>query len=170
MMWDDHEVANDAWATGAENHNEGEGSYDERVYNAMLAYHDWNPTREPGDQIGMARIAEIGDLATLAVTESRHVARDQPMDFSTFPIPDDADPDDPANQQAIADWRANEVGREDREMLGCGPDRANCRCLPGGGRQALALARGSGGDGPGGNARHDRGPAGLAEIHCLEIR
>ncbi|WP_394693740.1 alkaline phosphatase D family protein [Hyphobacterium sp.] len=118
MMWDDHEVANDAWATGAENHNEGEGSYDERVYNAMLAYHDWNPTREPGDQIGMARIAEIGDLATLAVTESRHVARDQPMDFSTFPIPDDADPDDPANQQAIADWRANEVGREDREMLG----------------------------------------------------
>lgn len=118
MMWDDHEVANDAWTTGAENHNEGEGDYDARVYNAMLAYHDWNPTREPGDQIGTARIAEIGDLATLVVTESRHVARDQPMDFSTFPIADDADPDDPANRQAIADWRANEIGRDDREMLG----------------------------------------------------
>jgi len=118
MMWDDHEVANDSWTDGAENHNEGEGAYDARVYNAMRAYHDWNPTREPADQIGTARIAEIGDLATLVMTESRLVARDEPMDFSTFPIADDADPDDPANQQAIAEWRANEIGRDDREMLG----------------------------------------------------
>jgi len=118
MMWDDHEVANDAWSTGAENHNEGEGEYQQRVYNAMHAYHDWNPTREPDDQIGMARIAEIGDLATLVVTESRHLARHEPMGFSDFPIADDADPDDPANQQAIAEWRANEIGREDRVLLG----------------------------------------------------
>ncbi|WP_421788927.1 alkaline phosphatase D family protein [Hyphobacterium sp.] len=118
MMWDDHETANDAWATGAENHNDGEGEWDERVYNALRAFHDWNPTREPDGQIGSVRLAEIGDLATLAVTESRLSARSQPMDFSNFPIPNDADPDDPANHQAITEWREQEVGRNDREMLG----------------------------------------------------
>lgn len=118
MMWDDHEVANDAWATGAENHNDGEGDYRERVRNALLAYHDWNPTRAPEDQIGLARIVEIGDLATLALTESRFAVRHQPMDFSDFPVADDADPDDPANQRAVAEWRATEIGRDDRELLG----------------------------------------------------
>ncbi len=118
ITWDDHEVANDSWSGGAENHNEGEGDWNERVYNALRAFHDWNPTREPDGLIGSARIVEIGDLATLALTESRLSARDEPLDFGGFPVADDSDPEDPANQAAVAAWRENEVGAADRELLG----------------------------------------------------
>lgn len=118
IMWDDHETANDAWASGAENHNEGEGDWNERVYNALHAFHDWNPSREPDGQIGSVRLVEIGDLATLAVTESRLSARDRPLDFSAFPVADDADPADPTNRQTVADWREQVIGDESREMLG----------------------------------------------------
>jgi phosphodiesterase/alkaline phosphatase D-like protein len=118
IAWDDHETANDSWRGGAENHQADEGPWRDRVNDALRAFHDWNPTREPENLIGGLRVVEIGDLATIALTESRLTARDEPMDFSSFPIPDDADPDDPANQQAVAEWRANEIGRDDREMLG----------------------------------------------------
>ncbi|WP_421785358.1 alkaline phosphatase D family protein [Hyphobacterium sp.] len=118
ISWDDHETANDSWRDGAENHQPDEGPWRDRVNDALRAFHDWNPTREPDDLIGGMRVVEIGDLATLAITESRLTHRDQPLDFSSFPVPDDADPEDPANRQAVAEWRANEVGRDGRELLG----------------------------------------------------
>ncbi len=118
ISWDDHETANDSWSGGAENHQDDEGPWRDRVNNALRAFHDWNPTREPDDLIGGLRVVEVGDLATIAITESRLSVRDEPLDFSGFPISDDADPEDPANQRAVAEWRANEIGHEDREMLG----------------------------------------------------
>lgn len=115
---DDHEVANDAWSGGAENHNEGEGDWPDRVRDALRAFHDWNPTREPEDLIGGLRVVEIGDLATLALTESRLLARDEPLDFSTFPVDGDADPDDPANREAVDEWLRTQMGAEGRQLLG----------------------------------------------------
>ena len=54
-VWDDHETANDSWSTGAQNHNPGEGSWDERRANAMQAYYEWMPVRDPAP--GMVREA-----------------------------------------------------------------------------------------------------------------
>lgn len=117
IMWDDHEVANDAWTGGAENHDDGEGSWTERRDAALRAFHDWNPTREPDDLIGTARRIEIGNLATIALTESRLSARDRQLTFDSFPIPADSE-DTPDNRARVADWLRDVVGDPSREMLG----------------------------------------------------
>ena len=76
-MWDDHEVANDAWKDGAENHqSETEGPYAVRETVAEKAYREWLPVSEAD----WAQY-EIGKLATLFRLETRHVARDKPFDL-----------------------------------------------------------------------------------------
>ena len=41
--WDDHEVTNDTWRKGAENHQEEEGEFIERRNRAYRAYFEWMP-------------------------------------------------------------------------------------------------------------------------------
>jgi alkaline phosphatase D len=76
-MWDDHEVANDAWKDGAENHQpETEGPYAVREAAAEKVYREWLPVSE-----AYWAQYEIGKLATLFRLETRHVARDKPFDL-----------------------------------------------------------------------------------------
>jgi len=45
-VWDDHEVANDAWRDGAENHDsQTQGDFTERKFAALQAYFEWLPIR-----------------------------------------------------------------------------------------------------------------------------
>ena len=45
-VWDDHEIANDTWRDGADNHQAAtEGSFSTRKAAALQAYHEWMPTR-----------------------------------------------------------------------------------------------------------------------------
>lgn len=119
LSWDDHETANDAWTDGAENHDEGEGLWAARRDAALRAWYDWQPAREPGDDLRQRRGSyEIGDLATLCLLESRLIARDQQVGLDTFPIASDADETDPANLAAVAAWKRDVVGAEDRSLLG----------------------------------------------------
>ncbi|MEY4240194.1 MAG: hypothetical protein RL339_2795 [Pseudomonadota bacterium] len=77
-MWDDHEVANDAWKDGAENNQpETEGPYALRETVAEQAYREWLPVSE-----AYWAQYEIGKLATLFRLETRHLARDKPFDLS----------------------------------------------------------------------------------------
>ena len=46
-MWDDHEIANNPWMNGAEDHQAWEGDFTTRARAAIRAYHEWLPTREP---------------------------------------------------------------------------------------------------------------------------
>src|ERR1043166_3651508 len=46
VVWDDHELANDAWSGGAANHNEGEGDWPTRQAAAYKAYLEWMPIRD----------------------------------------------------------------------------------------------------------------------------
>jgi phosphodiesterase/alkaline phosphatase D-like protein len=83
-IWDDHETANDSWKTGAQNHNDGEGSWDERRRAAMQAYYEWMPVRDPKQ--GAAREAlfrtyNYGNLLTITAIETRLTARTQPLDY-----------------------------------------------------------------------------------------
>ncbi|RKQ94198.1 alkaline phosphatase D family protein [Maricaulis maris] len=119
ISWDDHETANNSWREGAQNHNEGEGSWEDRRNAALRAWYDWQPAREPADDLREHRgTYEIGDLATLCLLESRLTARDQEIGLDTFPIPSDADDTDPANLEAVAAWKRDVVGAEDRTLLG----------------------------------------------------
>lgn len=82
-IWDDHEVANDAYRDGAQNHQPAsEGSYAERKAAAQRAYFEWMPTRRnAADPARIFRSVQIGDLADLIVLDTRHYARDrQPAD------------------------------------------------------------------------------------------
>src|SRR5437763_850474 len=45
-VWDDHEVANDDWTGGAENHHANEGAWGDRKRAALQAYYEWMPIRE----------------------------------------------------------------------------------------------------------------------------
>jgi len=86
-VWDDHEVANDAWSMGAENHTEAtEGDYSARKAIALRAYYEWMPIREPRAGLvleAINRSFEFGDLATLAMVETRLTARNKQLDYAT---------------------------------------------------------------------------------------
>lgn len=45
-IWDDHEITNNAYVSGAENHQEDEGDYDQRKAIAKQAFYEWLPIRE----------------------------------------------------------------------------------------------------------------------------
>lgn len=75
VIWDDHEVANNAWLGGAENHTEGEeGRWDDRLRGAVQAYLEWMPIREA--QRGIYRNFRFGDLLDLNMLDTRLAGRD----------------------------------------------------------------------------------------------
>lgn len=81
-IWDDHEVTNDAWKGGAQNHTEGtEGVWADRVAQALKAYYEWMPTRVPDttDLRRNWRGFRYGDLADLLMLEERVSARSQQL-------------------------------------------------------------------------------------------
>ncbi len=75
-QWDDHELANDAWKGGAENHNDGEGEWAARAAAAERAYGEWMPVAET-----RWRDYQVGDLATIFLPETRITARDKQFDL-----------------------------------------------------------------------------------------
>lgn len=86
-IWDDHEVANDSWKTGAQNHNPDEGSWDDRRANAMQAYYEWMPVRDPAlgkPKEALFRNYEFGDLFSLTSIETRLTARTRAIDYSQY--------------------------------------------------------------------------------------
>lgn len=84
VTWDDHELANDAWTGGAQNHSADEGSWQERRDQALRAFYEWMPIRElPSRPLDAAyRSFRFGRLATLAMIESRLSARARPLSFT----------------------------------------------------------------------------------------
>ena len=84
--WDDHEVTNNPWTGGAQNHqSESEGDYALRRKAALQAYYEWMPVRDPlpGEAPeAFWRSYQLGGLATLVTLESRHTGRDRQIDFA----------------------------------------------------------------------------------------
>ena len=83
-VWDDHELANDAYKDGAENHNDGEGDFAERREAALQAYHEWLPIRTGADRGKIYRTFDFGDLLTLHMMDTRIVGRDKPLDYKDY--------------------------------------------------------------------------------------
>lgn len=77
-VWDDHEITNDAWQNGAQNHQPDEGSWRERVHSALTAYFEWMPVRGEanGGETRTFRDYRFGDLATLIMLDTRLYRRD----------------------------------------------------------------------------------------------
>ena len=81
-IWDDHEIANDSYQTGAQNHQPAtEGGWDARVAAGLQAYYEWMPVR-PVDTRNLRdnhRAFVHGDLAELLMLEERLSARSQQL-------------------------------------------------------------------------------------------
>ncbi len=84
-VWDDHEVANDTWRGGAENHHEKtEGAFDDRKAAALRAWYEWMPIRDPvpGRAFeAINRSFDFGDLLSLTMLESRLTARSYQLEY-----------------------------------------------------------------------------------------
>lgn len=86
-VWDDHEVANDSWRGGADNHDPAtEGDFFARRAAALQAYHEWMPVRlaDPADPLRIARSFDFGELLSLHMIDTRHVARDRQLYYGNF--------------------------------------------------------------------------------------
>lgn len=82
-VWDDHEVANDTWREGAENHTEpGEGSFAARRAAAVQAWHEWMPVRTGADRLRIYRSFDFGDLVSLHMLDARLLGRDRQIEFT----------------------------------------------------------------------------------------
>lgn len=84
-VWDDHEVANDTYKDGAENHQEDEGSFTSRKQSALKAYSEYLPNMTNlVDNSIIYRNLKIGSLVDLIMLDTRIVGRDKQLEYSAF--------------------------------------------------------------------------------------
>ncbi|HEX2545063.1 MAG TPA: alkaline phosphatase D family protein, partial [Ramlibacter sp.] len=86
-IWDDHDLANNAWTGGAENHDPAsEGSFQARRAAALQAYHEWLPTRVPdaANPLKIYRSFQFGTLASLHMLDTRVIGRDEQQTLQQY--------------------------------------------------------------------------------------
>lgn len=86
-VWDDHELTNDTWRDGAENHDPAtEGLWAGRRQMAIQAYHEWMPIRQPDparpDRI--YRSFDFGNLLSLHMLDTRVIGRDKQLAYTSY--------------------------------------------------------------------------------------
>ncbi len=91
VTWDDHEVTNDRWRKGAENHQPDEGDYLERRNRAYRAYDEWMPVRlgrstELHDGTRLFRRLRFGKLVELSMLDLR-TYRSEQVELAQTPAP-----------------------------------------------------------------------------------
>jgi alkaline phosphatase D len=112
-VWDDHEIANDAYKDGAENHDPAtEGQWTARKRQAVRAYNEWIPIRDVtvlDDRI--FRSFRVGDLADLIMLDTRLYGRDPQAAFKG------GVPELPVNEPPIADPHRSLLGFDQEAWL-----------------------------------------------------
>ncbi|HCH0717525.1 TPA: alkaline phosphatase D family protein [Vibrio parahaemolyticus] len=108
-VWDDHELANDTWKNGAENHQDDEGRFIDRRPAAAAAWTEWLPVRENTfSNMLIYRQFSFGNLVNLMMLDTRLVGRDKPLDYFSLSAP---------TMEAIGGLVAQSRSA-DRELLG----------------------------------------------------
>ena len=93
-VWDDHDIADNAWRHGAKAHDDAsEGPWEDRLAAATRAWHEWVPSQRPGlgrpspdgpvrpdDPLAIWRSFPVGDLAELVLLDTRVDGRDEHAD------------------------------------------------------------------------------------------
>lgn len=111
-VWDDHEITNDTWRDGAENHQSDEGDFNTRKAAALQAYFEWMPIRPVSDvdQETIYRQFEFGNLLNLLMLDTRIIGRDQQLEYANYI--------DPVSQQLDAARFNADLTQSDRTLLG----------------------------------------------------
>ncbi len=108
-VWDDHEVANDTYKDGAQNHQDDEGVFQERVEAALQAYFEWLPIRPIDNKKEIYRTFNFGDLVSLNMLETRIFGRDEQLDYGDYFT---------ANGSFLTSNFQADVGNQSRTMMG----------------------------------------------------
>jgi alkaline phosphatase D len=89
-VWDDHEIANDAWRGGAENHQDDEGGWQDRRDAAIRAWFEWMPVRgvPSGADTRIFRRFRYGNLLSLIMLDTRLHGRDRQPDAGASVTPE----------------------------------------------------------------------------------
>ncbi|KXX72088.1 alkaline phosphatase [Flammeovirga sp. SJP92] len=106
-VWDDHEITNDAYKDGAENHNEGEGDYETRKAYALQVWHEYLPARV-SDNSKIYRSFDFGGIVDLHMLDTRIIGREKQLEYSNYFTESGID-----SAKFLADW-----GNKNRTLLG----------------------------------------------------
>lgn len=91
-VWDDHDIADNAWRHGAKAHDDDEhGPWEDRLLAAATAWYEYLPFRrpDPGDPLHLWRSFTVGDLAEVVILDTRIAGRDEHADHEGSPDLDD---------------------------------------------------------------------------------
>lgn len=106
-VWDDHDLADNAWSSGAANHDEeSEGSFAARRAAAVQAYHEWLPTRlpDPANPLVIYRSFDFGTLASLHMLDTRLIGRERQLTLDQYLAGEAAAPTRQLLGQPQVDW------------------------------------------------------------------
>ncbi|MEJ7560783.1 MAG: alkaline phosphatase D family protein [Pedobacter sp.] len=82
-VWDDHEIANDAYKDGAQNHQSTEGDFNTRKMSAIQVWHEYLPARVT-DNAKIYRNFEIAGLVNLIMLDTRIIGRDKQLNYNDY--------------------------------------------------------------------------------------
>jgi alkaline phosphatase D len=111
-VWDDHEICNDTYIDGAENHNAGEGVFSDRKLAALQAYYEWMPVRPylVGQTEALYRKFDYGNLVSLYMLDTRNEARVKALDYNDYI--------DPTSQEADFVRFQADLATPEQQLLG----------------------------------------------------
>lgn len=82
--WDDHEIADNTYIHGAENHQSNEGEWKNRKNDAIKAYYEWLPLQKD-EKHPLYRSFSFGKLLNLSILDTRVVERSLQVDSIDAP-------------------------------------------------------------------------------------
>ncbi|WP_196886387.1 alkaline phosphatase D family protein [Aureivirga sp. CE67] len=82
-VWDDHEIANDTYKDGAQNHDSSEGSFTTRKASAIKAFSEYLPVKTEDNNL-IYRNIEFGNLVNLIMLDTRVIGRDKQLSYGDF--------------------------------------------------------------------------------------
>ncbi|QDO92601.1 alkaline phosphatase [Formosa sediminum] len=86
-VWDDHEIANDTYKDGAENHDEAtEGDFQTRKQYALQAYSEFLPFSRLSEDANdiIYRTINLGNLVNLIMLDTRVIGRDKQLNITDY--------------------------------------------------------------------------------------
>ncbi|MBP2831546.1 alkaline phosphatase D family protein [Aquimarina sp. U1-2] len=115
-VWDDHEITNDAYSEGAENHQSDEGSYEARKKTAIQVYSEFLPIRS-SDPAKIYRSFNFGSMLSLHMLDTRIIGRDRQLSYNDFFNFSTGELDSEAFQAALLDSGRTLLGAEQLNWL-----------------------------------------------------
>lgn len=123
-VWDDHEIANNAYKNGAENHQPDEGDFLSRKMSAIQVWQEYLPARVT-DNSKIYRSFELANLVSLNMLDTRIAGRDKQLDYSDYLTATGLN-----GPKFLADWQnpaRTILGQEQRNWLIAKINTSTCK-------------------------------------------